>query len=105
MMWTIVLIGISTVFFALMGLSLILVLFKALFARDKPATAVQAAVASSLPAQTAGQDSQLVAVITAAIAACTGSRPSAFRITQIEKTGITTPAWGSQERTRKNPRV
>lgn len=100
-MWTVVLLGFGTVFLSLVGLSLVLVLFRVLFV-PKPAKATPQPVAD--PAPVAASDADLVAVIAAAIASFTATSVSSFRIAEVERVGLTTPPWGSKERTRRAPR-
>jgi Na+-transporting methylmalonyl-CoA/oxaloacetate decarboxylase gamma subunit len=104
-MWTITIIGVGTVFVALIGLSLVLVLFRVIFA-PKPEAPVDKAPApvTQAPAATAGISGGVVAAIVAAIAAASGQSTSAFRIASIEPVGFSTPAWGHIDRLARGPR-
>jgi Na+-transporting methylmalonyl-CoA/oxaloacetate decarboxylase gamma subunit len=104
-MWTITIIGVGTVFVALIGLSLVLVLFRVVFAPKPVAEAVQSpAPAVQAPAASAGIDGGVVAAIVAAIAAASGQAASDFRIASIEPVGFSTPAWGHIDRLARGPR-
>jgi sodium pump decarboxylase gamma subunit len=116
--WMILVAGVGTVFATLMGLILIVFVLKQLFGKKaekkrkdpkpslEPAHIAMAAKASASPAASAG--AELIAVITAAIAATTGSSPSSFRIASVNassdtESGFNTPVWGRIERfTRKD---
>jgi hypothetical protein len=102
-MWTITIIGVGTVFVALIGLSFVLVLFRVIFA-PKPEAPVAQAPVTQAPAATAGISGGVVAAIVAAIAAASGQSASAFRIASIEPVGFSTPAWGHIDRLARGPR-
>jgi hypothetical protein len=90
-MWTIVIIGLVTVFISLIALVLMISIFKVLFAGKtakqdkKPETPVNA---------THGVDPAIVAAIIAAIAMASGVSASSIRIASIEHSGFNTPVWG-----------
>ncbi len=108
-MWTITIIGVGTVFIALIVLALILSQFHRLFgpkpAAGKPTVAPAAAKPSAGPAAVkAGPDGAVIAAIAAAIAAATGRPLSSFRIASVEASGgFNTPAWGRVERLSRAP--
>lgn len=114
--WMIMFAGVGTVFTALILIILMLMLFRIFFtdrtsvkktAPDshhevpRPAPAAGPAVQ---PRQEEGPGgTELVAVITAAIAAATGLSPAGFRIASIQAEsgsggGFNTPVWGRVER-------
>jgi len=111
--WTVVLIGMGTVFVALIGLSLILSVFS-LVARLRKNKAAMALAASSAATPTAGNapaavpvisgvTPELVAVITAAVAAASDRTSSEIRIARIAPSapgisGLNTPVWGYANR-------
>ena len=104
-MWTITIIGIGTVFVALIGLSFVLVLFRLIFAPKVEAAPVQTQAPSfQKPAAATGIDGGIVAAIVAAIAAASGKASSDFRIASIEPVGFSTPAWGHIDRLARGPR-
>lgn len=104
-MWTITVIGIGTVFVALIVLSLVLVLFRIFFAPKMEAVREQAtAPVVPAPAVSNGIDGGIVAAIVAAIAAASGHAASDFRIASIEPVGFNTPAWGHIDRLARGPR-
>jgi len=104
-MWTITIIGVGTVFVALIGLSFVLVLFRVVFAPKAETPAVTAPVSASQTAPAAsGMDGNIVAAIVAAIAAASGQAASDFRIASIEPVGFSTPAWGHIDRLARGPR-
>jgi len=94
-MWTIVIIGLVTVFISLLSLVWMISIFKVLFAGKtakqdkKPETPTN--VARSI-------DPAIVAVIVAAIAMASGVPASAIRIASIEHSGFNTPVWGYVDR-------
>ncbi len=108
--WTVVLLGMGTVFIALIGLSLVLYVFS-LAAKLGKGGAGKARSGSSpeapspkpaVPAS-AGVPPELVAVITAAVAAASGRPASALRISGIRPSepgvsGLNTPVWGYADR-------
>ncbi len=112
--WTVVLIGMGTVFIALIGLSLILGGFSVVanrLAGRKPDAAGAAGQPASAPtppetrpaASAAGVTPEVVAAITAALAAATGRRASEVRIARISPSqpgpaGLNTPVWGYANR-------
>jgi sodium pump decarboxylase gamma subunit len=112
--WMILVAGVGTVFTALVGLILLVFVLKLLFGKkpDKKQKKAQSSPelakipVAAKPAEAYGMD--LIAVITAAIAAATGSSPSTFRIATINASsdtepGFNTPVWGRIERfTRKD---
>ncbi|GAB1455548.1 hypothetical protein MASR2M48_08550 [Spirochaetota bacterium] len=102
-MWTIVVIGISTVFVCLLSLVAMVSIFKALFVRSpkiaassKPAPVASSATAGKTPAS--GIDGSIMAAIVGAISAASGIKASAFRIRSIESSGHNTPVWGHVDR-------
>lgn len=108
-MWTITIIGVGTVFVALIALALILSQFQRLFgpkaAAGGPTVAPAVAPAPAAPAAAkAGADGAVIAAIAAAIAAATGRPISSFRIASVEASGgFNTPAWGRVERLSRAP--
>jgi Na+-transporting methylmalonyl-CoA/oxaloacetate decarboxylase gamma subunit len=118
--WMIMFAGVGTVFTALILIIVMLMLFRIIFNERKakktatPAStagtsgSAQAAVSvpASAPVQVqpaAADGAELVAVITAAIAAATGLSPSGFRVASIQANaesggGFNTPVWGRVER-------
>jgi len=107
--WTVVLIGMGTVFTALIGLSLILSVFSVVSrlrsggkagARGKAAAASSPSEAAPPAAPSAyGISPEVVAAISAAVAAASGRKPSEIRIARIAPspaglTGLNTPVWG-----------
>jgi Na+-transporting methylmalonyl-CoA/oxaloacetate decarboxylase gamma subunit len=104
-MWTITIIGIGTVFVALIVLALMLELFRVVFAPKSAAATVQSpAPAAQAPVASSGIDGGVVAAIIAAIAAASGQAASDFRIASIEPAGFSTPAWGHIDRLARGPR-
>jgi len=108
-MWTIVVIGVGTVFLALVSLMVVLEIFRLVFVPRKAAVASAAnSTTSTAAAEKPNTDrAELVAAISAAIAAFqagSGQKDGSFRIVEIIKSGVSTPAWSSQDRTRKHPR-
>lgn len=106
-MWTITIIGVGTVFIALIVLMLILSQFHRMFgpkpAVGKPTIAPSAATAAPAAVK-AGPDGAVIAAIAAAIAAATGRPLSSFRIASVEASGgFNTPAWGRVERLSRAP--
>ena len=106
-MWTITIIGVGTVFIALIVLALILSQFHRLFGPKpvaaKPSAASTADTASPAAAK-AGPEGPVIAAIAAAIAAATGRPLSSFRIASVEVSGgFNTPAWGRIERLSRAP--
>jgi sodium pump decarboxylase gamma subunit len=102
-MWTIVIIGISTVFLCLIALVVMVAFFKFIFVRApkvSPATsAATAKAAQPAPAaKSAGIDGAVVAAIVAAISAASGVSASSLRIASMERTGFNTPVWGHVDR-------
>lgn len=94
--WTILIIGISTVFvslFAIIGLVVVLkaLLFKRPVRQDK-----------IVPEQK-NDTNELVAVISAAIAAMLNTQVTNIRIASIERSGMTSPAWALAERYNRQP--
>ncbi|OHD75623.1 MAG: hypothetical protein A3J97_15960 [Spirochaetes bacterium RIFOXYC1_FULL_54_7] len=102
-MWTITIIGIGTVFVALIGLALVLELFRIIFAPKNEAIPVPVPV-SQPTASSSGINGSIVAAIVAAIAAASGQSASDFRIASIEPVGFSTPAWGHIDRLARGPR-
>lgn len=109
--WTVVLIGMGTVFITLIGLWWILEGFSVVAKRlaRKKAEAVRSAdLPPSAPAQapvraSAGVSPEVVAAITAAVAAATGRGPSEIRIARVTPSspglaGLNTPVWGYANR-------
>lgn len=102
-MWTITIIGVGTVFIALIVLALILSQFHRLFG-PKPAAAKPSAAQAAPAVAKAGPDGAVIAAIAAAIAAATGRPLSSFRIASVEASGgFNTPAWGRVERLNRAP--
>ncbi|MGB4573297.1 MAG: OadG family protein [Rectinemataceae bacterium] len=121
--WLITVLGIGTVFLALISLALATSLFPKVFGRraekvrlsmaplpqmsgSAEGSPVQAhAVAASAPGMD-GIGSELVAVIAAAIAAASGAAPDNFRVASIAPVqnagGFNTPVWGRIERLTRN---
>jgi len=102
-MWTIVVVGIGTVFLCLFALVVMVSVFKAIFVREPkaaPKPAAQAAPVQVASAQAAarGLDGAVVAAIVAAVSAASGVPVSALRIASIERSGFNTPAWGHIDR-------
>ncbi len=94
-MWTIVLIGISTVFICLICLVAMVSLFKLIFVREaKPAQALLPATASA----SKGIDPAVVAVIIAAIAVSSGVPAASIRLASIQHASFNTPVWGYVDR-------
>lgn len=98
--WTIMLIGISTVFVGLFVIQLIIGLLKFFFSPDRQK--------KDRPVihKTETGDSELVAVLSAAIAAASGQSTGSFRIAAIEpaqgnSASFNTPTWGHIERLKK----
>ncbi len=109
--WTVVLIGMGTVFITLIGLWWILEGFSIVasrLARRKAGTAQSPEPSSSVPAQAPARDAsgvtpEVVAAITAAVAAATGRGPSEIRIARVTPSspglaGLNTPVWGYANR-------
>lgn len=107
--WTVVLIGMGTVFSALIGLSFILggfAIFSKLRSQKKNA-AKEIPTAPGSTASSAAEASEIapevVAAITAAVAAASGSSASVVRISRISHSqpgpsGLNTPVWGYANR-------
>ncbi len=117
--WIILLAGVGTVFIALILIIMMLMLFRVIFS-DRKAKKTAAPTphadnaghtsASVAPASgpvalqpASAEGPELVAVITAAIAAATGLSPAGFRIASIQAEsgsggGFNTPVWGRVER-------
>lgn len=113
--WLITMLGIGTVFLALIFLWGVTALFPLVFGgraeKKRPEAAPLPQIhtpmpAAQVPAPKAGAPGspgpELVAVIAAAIAAATGAAPGSFRIASIQPStydgGFTTPIWGRVER-------
>ncbi len=98
-MWTIVIIGLVTVFISLLALVWMISIFKVLFAgkstRQAPEQDKPAQVA---PVAARGVDPAVVAAIIATIALASGASASSIRITSIEHSGFNTPVWGYVDR-------
>ena len=104
-MWTITVIGIGTVFVALIGLALVLELFRIIFSPKIEAAPIPVpAPVPQAPASPTGINGGIVAAIIAAIAAASGQTASDFRIASIEPVGFSTPAWGHIDRLARGPR-
>lgn len=102
-MWTIVTIGLVTVFLSLIALVLMVGFFKFLFvksSRAAPSAGENQVHASPLQpvAKAVGIDGAVIAAIMAAISAASGASASSFRIASIERTGFNTPVWGHVDR-------
>jgi sodium pump decarboxylase gamma subunit len=113
--WMIMIVGVLTVFVALFLIIIVLLGFPRFFAalrrrkHENPAPLPQIVEVTKKPAQTvsvgaAQEDESLIAVLTAAVAAASGSKPDSFAITQVHQTapesggGFNTPVWGRVER-------
>lgn len=117
--WIILMAGVGTVFVALILIIMMLMLFRVIFTdrkARKPAAHTPhaensghtAATVAPAPVPSASQPAtadspEMVAVITAAIAAATGLSPAGFRIASIQAEtgsggGFNTPVWGRVER-------
>jgi sodium pump decarboxylase gamma subunit len=113
--WMIMAVGVLTVFVALFLIIIFLLGFPTFFAALKrkehghPAPLPQIVEVTKKPAPSASageaqEDESLIAVLTAAVAAASGSRPGSFVITQVHPTapdmggGFNTPVWGRVER-------
>jgi sodium pump decarboxylase gamma subunit len=105
--------GMGTVFLALIALSLILTLFPLIFRRrgkqikDPAPLPIVSSTAASTPAPSKAElGAELVAVLAAAVAAASGMEPGRFRITEIQGAasgGFSTPAWGHVDRLTRSP--
>lgn len=129
--WMITLAGLGTVFLTLIGLMGMLSLFRIIFGKRKEkggpdssplpeirgpsggtkalATAVPASatVPADFPSNFQSLDGELVAVISAAVAAASGAPASSFRIASVSASsgserGFNTPVWGRIERLGRN---
>ena len=108
--WMILLVGMGTVFVALVAIIAMLELFHLAFGKrpekKRPELAPLPEINSPIapaPAKAQQTGGELVAVITAAIAAATGTSSTAFQIRSIsassnEGNGFNTPVWGQIER-------
>jgi Na+-transporting methylmalonyl-CoA/oxaloacetate decarboxylase gamma subunit len=119
--WLIMFAGIGTVFVALIAIIAIIQVFHIIFGKrpgtkkrkldqdPTPRTAeikpAPSPVAEAQAKAAVQHGSELVAVITAAIAAASGASPSSFRITSVQAAGngegdggFNTPVWGRVER-------
>lgn len=94
-MWTIVLIGISTVFVCLIALVAMVSLFKRIFVRKTKPT--QTTMPTDRGATT-GMDPAIVAVIIAAIAMSSGVPAASIRLASIQHASFNTPVWGYVDR-------
>ncbi|OHD19491.1 MAG: hypothetical protein A2087_02730 [Spirochaetes bacterium GWD1_61_31] len=101
--WTLLLIGISTVFASLILIALGISLMRVIFTK-KTTPVPHVAAAGGQATSSPGINGPLVAVIAAAIAAATGQAVGSFRIAAIQKTGLSTPAWGHVDRLARAPR-
>lgn len=102
-MWTIVVVGIGTVFLCLFALVVMVSIFKAIFVREPKATTKATPPAAPVQAQAAptvarGIDGAIVAAIVAAVSAASGVPAASLRIASIERSGFNTPAWGHIDR-------
>lgn len=96
-MWTIVLIGIGTVFICLICLVAMVSLFKLIFVREaKPAQSPVAVPTTSGAGK--GMDPAVVAVIIAAIAVSSGVPAASIRLASIQQASFNTPVWGYVDR-------
>ena len=100
--WTLLLIGISTVFASLILIALGISLMRVIF--TKKTTPVPQVAGGGQSNANPGINGPLVAAIAAAIAAATGQAVGSFRIAAIQKTGLSTPAWGHVDRLARAPR-
>lgn len=111
--WMILLAGVGTVFVVLIAIIGMLYLFRSVFAksgkqkaRREPAPSVgsgeKTEAAAPPSAKPQGLSGEIVAVISAAVAASSGMSPAAFRIASVrasvEEGGFNTPVWGRIER-------
>jgi len=111
----IMVVGVVTVFVALFLIIIFLLGFPGFFAALKrkehgnPAPLPQIVEVTKKPSKTespaaAQEDESLIAVLTAAVAAASGSKPGSFAITQVHQApaetggGFNTPVWGRVER-------
>ncbi len=100
-MWTIVVIGISTVFLCLLSLVAMVGFFKFIFVRSSkiaPTIAASLEKTATESPKAGGVDGTVVAAIVAAIAAASGAPASAIRIASVERSGFNTPVWGYADR-------
>lgn len=113
--WLITLLGISTVFLALIFLALVTSLFPLVFGgrtekkvKDvAPLPELNSPTGGAAPAGAAsGMSPEIVAVIAAAVSAASGAAPGSFRIASIApasgEAGFNTPIWGRIERFARN---
>jgi len=112
--WMILLAGMGTVFVALIAIIAMLEIFHLIFGKRPekkrpelaPLPEINSPIVHAVPVapnQARPEGRELIAAITAAIAAATGSLPSAFRITSVSassetESGFNTPVWGRIER-------
>jgi Na+-transporting methylmalonyl-CoA/oxaloacetate decarboxylase gamma subunit len=111
----IMLVGVTTVFVALFLIIIFLLGFPRFFAALKrkehghpaPLPQIVEVTKKSAKMENAGaaqEDESLIAVLTAAVAAASGSKPGSFAITQVRQApagngdGFNTPVWGRVER-------
>ncbi len=98
-MWTIVIIGLVTVFISLLSLVWMISIFKLLFAgKSAKQSPKQDAPTQVAPGAARGVDPAVVAAIIAAIAMASGVQASSIRIASIEHSGFNTPVWGYVDR-------
>ncbi len=102
-MWTIVLVGLVTVFLCLIFLVAMVSFFKKVFTPGSKKQShkhgnTPVSVQKAVEKASGGTDNNLVAVIAAAISAASGAPVSSFRIASIEYSGFNTPAWGHVDR-------
>ena len=94
-MWTIVVIGLVTVFLCLIFLVAMVSLFKRIFVREaKPAQTATHADRGGAK----GIDPAIVAVIIAAIAISSGVPAASIKLASIQHASFNTPVWGYVDR-------
>ena len=98
-------VGLSIVFGVLIILMIVLMLFKVIFYKEKKenteikksepvrATPIEPVQANEQKKSTEGSDEELIAVITAAVAACMGTSPESVRIRSYRRIENKKPAW------------
>ena len=103
---SVTLLGVSIVFLALVALIIITWLYpkiiKGLLNKDKKKAPVPEKASQAVPEQTtkgAINDNELVAVITAAIAASLGTASNGIVIRSLRRSNSNAPAWGKEGRT------
>ncbi|HPY05649.1 MAG TPA: OadG family protein [Rectinema sp.] len=120
--WMIMIVGVLTVFISLFIMIFALLAFPGFFAAIKRREHKELAPlpqivevskkkqAQPVGGQTVQEDDALIAVLAAAVAEASGSRPGSFAITQVRQSpaesveGFNTPIWGRVERLSRNER-